>query len=394
MYRNAVKFSCEIGVTLVFCVLLGFPLFNDLTGLVAEKAPHGIAQIENKLRFSVPSFLNKRYQKKATELAKKRSGYWGPFTLIGNQILLSAFYQISAFYNGSIIWGADGQVIQTAHLNHFNRRPDVTIDAKKLEARFLKLKQLQDEQQKRGKAVIVLISPNVIELYPQSVPDSFIDKTRLDRKSSYEHTKKRMDELNIRYIDGPQILEQAKSKYPFRLWAKTAAHWNDVASCLVMSELNQKLINESLPSFDSFSCENWTMHYPPKNKDLDLIKLANVRFPHWYYEQTPYIDISKDPDRKKLKKPRVVMVGTSYLFAVSEMLKSRKLSDRFVHYFYYRQRTAQNTKGLHRLVKQHIPWKEVLDREITIIDAPMRQTSSLGYGFVEDAHKKLRKLNS
>jgi hypothetical protein len=126
---------------------------------------------------------------------------------------------------------------------------------------------------------------------------------------------------------------------------------------------------------------------PPRGKDLDLLNIANLLFPSLQYEPLPYVEVL-DADiqaRNKLKLPEVTMSGTSYLFAFADAMKRHNLSSNFVHYFYYRQRRSKDMKGFGPLRKKEMDWQEILNRDITIIDAQMRQPTSIGYGFVEDA---------
>jgi hypothetical protein len=387
---NQVQQCIVICITFVF---LFFPILHDLKPIFKENAPYGVAHIDNKLTLSKKAFLSGKFQKKASDLAKKRSGYWKPFTLIGNQLLLIGFNQITAFHNNSVFMGNDGQLIQTMHLSAFNRLPDKSIDSTKTAERIKKIKFLQDYQAAKGKSVVTVISPNVIELYPETLPDRYKSDERDSLKSSYELMKQQLDNAGINYIDSPKILLELKDKYPFKMFGKTASHWNDVASCLVLSQLNDSLLKRSTANFPDFKCEPWEFESPPRDKDLDLIKIANLLFPSMYYEPMPYVRISSDKveNNKKLKLPEVTLSGSSYLFAFAEAMNKFNLSSNHVHYFYYRQRRSKGMRGFGPLRKKEMDWGKILDREITIIDAPMRQPTSFGYGFVEDAYNYLNK---
>ena len=373
-----------VGLSLFF---LFFPLIHDVLPVFKELAPYGVAQVENRLKFSKKAFMKSKFQKKADELAKKQSGFWKPFTELGNEKLLHLFNQITAFHNNSVFMGQDDQLVQTIHLSAFNRAYDKSLFENKTKERLTIIKLLQDYQASRGKSLITLISPNVMEVYPETVPDRYISSTRLQSQSSYEQMKVMLDQHGINYIDGPKILIDAKKDYPFRMFGRTASHWNDVASCLVLLELNKTLQSKKTASFPSFSCTPWNYQMPPRGKDLDLLNIANLLFPSLQYEPLPYVEVL-DADiqaRNKLKLPEVTMSGTSYLFAFADAMKRHNLSSNFVHYFYYRQRRSKDMKGFGPLRKKEMDWQEILNRDITIIDAQMRQPTSIGYGFVEDA---------
>jgi len=387
---SAVRWFLKFGVV-SFCILFfSFPVIHDLFPTFRELPPFGVTQITPTLSLNRQSYVTRAYQRKAEQLAKKRSGLWRPFTLIGNEIVFRGFNQVTPFHSGSVFMGGDGQLVQTLHLDSFNRKAARKGEGKKVLEQLSNLKLLQDFQAKRGKSVIAVISPNVTEIYPETVPKRYRAAGREKRDSAYDRFKRDADRIGINYVDGPKILMQAKQNFPFRMYARTGSHWNDVASCLVLQQLNEQLKKAGTANLPEFECTPWNLEFPLRDKDIDLLKIANLFLPERLYEPAPYVQFTPVP--KSTKRPVITMSGSSYLFAFAESFKKRNLSEDHVHYFYYRQRKSRNSPKFIDIQRNKMPWDVILNREITIVEAPMRGPSAIGYGFIADAVKNLDKV--
>jgi hypothetical protein len=383
--------TIQISTTLFVLAFVSFPLLHDLKPIIHERAPYGVAEVPNRLKFSFEAYFAGRYQKKAEELAKKQSGFWYPFTLLGNQLLLGGFNQITPFHNDSVFMGANGQLLQSIHIPAFNNLPDPRIESEKTRIRIEKLKRLQDHQNKRGKSVIALISPNVTALYPETVPDRYLAKNRDQRTPSYKDFKKKLDEAGVLYIDAVEVLTtQVQAKYPFRLYGQTASHWNDVAACEVLKRINEKFSEQKTKAFPEFNCDAWQYEYPPRSSDVDLLRVANLLTPSNYFEKMPYVQVDERTKNRGTKEfSRVTMAGSSYLFAFNELMSRLRLTKGHVHLFYFKSRLRKGETQPQKLNRQDLDWRTILDREIIIVDAPMRDPAILGYGFIEAAVRNI-----
>ncbi len=146
-----------------------------------------------------------------------------------------------------------------------------------------------------------------------------------------------------------------------------------------------------MPDLGDIRCDAYVMKEVPMPKDLDLLDLANVWFPESYYEPTPYIlpqqPLSHLPDEKK---PVVQLVGTSYLMAFYKHLKDWELTRGIVQYFYFRMFRTEENRKFNTLHKKNLKWKDILDRDIIIVNIGMSNLSGLGNGFVEESVKHLQ----
>jgi hypothetical protein len=119
--------------------------------------------------------------------------------------------------------------------------------------------------------------------------------------------------------------------------------------------------------------------------------VANLWNVERFLDPTPYVDISfEDPEVGE--KPRVLLVGTSYLFAIHDHLVTWGLVDESVFYFYYRSVRRSGSRAMSPLRKNGLNWTEVLDRDIFIINVGMNSPGAIGYGFLDDALKGIKRL--
>jgi hypothetical protein len=202
--------------------------------------------------------------------------------------------------------------------------------------------------------------------------------------------EKAFDQKGIAYVDTVDILKEARGKVPFRFFAPSASHWNDVASCLGLNAINRKLKEMGGSSFRAFSCDNYTVEPEPRSKDRDLLQIANVLFPKRFHQPTPYVSISyQEPE--PATQPATLLVGTSYLFALSEHLHDWNLAKAHKLYFYFRQWRFGGEQSFHPLPRKSVNWDEVLSNDIIIVNVGIGNPVTIGYGFIEAALAELKK---
>jgi hypothetical protein len=367
---------------------LAFPLVNDLCSFVPEKAPAGIAMAPAAPKLSQKSFATRSWQRALERRAKQYSGLWAPLTHCANEVYSRAFGQISAFTGGSVLQGRDRYLFQTAHLSALNHRRPKNMNI--LAARIAKIKRLQDLLQERGKTLIIVVTPNLATLYPDLIPENYLDPSRFKRQHPYIAVQRALEEHKIAYVDTVELLRAAGARYPFRFFARTASHWNDVASCLALQAINSKLKELGGRSFRTFSCERYTLEAEPRAKDLDLVQIANLLFPERLYGPTPYVEVSYH-EAELESQPGTLLVGTSYLFAISEHLYTWNLAKSHKLFFYFRQWREGGKRSFRTLSRQQIQWDDVFKNDIFIVNVGIGNPATIGYGFIEAALAELEK---
>jgi hypothetical protein len=379
-------------ITWAFLAIVGaflvFPLANDFGGFIEERPPHGMPPPKPARHFSLKGFKDRSWQKSLEPRAKRASGLWRPLTLVANDIYSRLFGQISAFNNGSVMEGHHRHLIQGAHLPALNHRKAKGM--RKMPQRIATLKMLQDQLRARGKNLILMVTPNVTEIYPEVVPDIFLDPTRFTRQHPYQRVKKLLDESGLVYVDTVETLRAAAQSLPVKLFAPSASHWNDVGSCLALKAVNDRLRSVGGPRWRDFSCDNFTIEARPRSKDRDLLDIANVLTRSRFEAPTPYVSI-RYTEPAQARPPSALLVGTSYLFAISEHLFDWGLAKDHRLFFYFKQWRAGGERKFFTLRRERLDWEEILSRDIIIINVGMGRPTTMGYGFIEAAAEYLSK---
>ena len=376
---------------LVVAAFLCFPILNDIRPTISERAPHGMPMARPAPPLTKASFMSRSWQRGVEPRAKRSSGLWYPLTLLANEIYSRGFGQISAFNSGSVRLGNDNHLFQTAHLSSLNHRPPKNM--RKLAQRTSDIKELQDRLKAHGTTLLIVVTPNMATLYPELIPSGYIDPSRALRKHPYEAVENAFNEKGIAYVDTVDVLRDARSQYPFRLFAPSASHWNDVASCLALEAINSKLKELHGASFRQFSCDEYTVEPEPRSKDRDLLEIANVLVPNRLTSPTPYVHI-KYLEPEPTKQPSTLLVGTSYLFALSEHLHSWNLAASHKLYFYFRKWRHGGETSFQPLSSKKLDWDEIFSNQIIIVNVGVGNPVTIGYGFIEAALSELRKRDA
>ncbi|MFM1847388.1 MAG: hypothetical protein RL417_862 [Pseudomonadota bacterium] len=379
--------SLKVAFLSIVGAFLFFPLGNDLLNLVPEDPPHGMAGAAPPRPFSIEGFYKRTWQRSLEPRAKRDSGLWTPLTLIANDLYSRLFGQIAAFPNGNVMQGNARHLIQGAHLPAMNRRKPKKL--KELPARIERLKELQDRLKARGKNLIVLVSPNVTEIYPEVVPEIYLDPTRHTRPHPFERLKVLLDKHGITYIDTAETLRQAKAAGAPKLFPPSGSHWNDLGSCLALKAANEKLKSVGGPALRGFTCDDVRFESPPRDKDRDLVKIANVLTPERFEEPTPYVNISYTEPPPPVQ-PTALLVGTSYLFALVDHLYEWDLAKDSRLYFYFKQWRKGGERKFYIVRPERLDWSELLSRDIIVVNVGIGKPTAIGYGFIEAALQWLR----
>jgi hypothetical protein len=376
----------------IFLALVGsflfFPLLNDILTVFPEPPPHGMAAAQPARPFSREAFMKRAWQRSVEPRAKRNSGLWTPLTLVANDLYSRLFGQITAFHNGNVMEGSGRHLIQGAHLPAMNRRKPKGL--KDFPRRMEYLKELQVRLRERGKTLLLVVTPNVTEIYPEVVPDMFLDPTRHTRQHPFERLKVLLDKHSIDYVDTVATLREAAAKGGPRLFPRSGSHWSELGSCLALKATNEKLKSMGGASFRGFNCDDVILESPPRDKDRDLLKIANVLTPSRFEDPTPYVTI-RYTDPAPNKQPSALLVGTSYLFAFADHIHQWDLTKDSRLFFYFKQWRKGGERKFYNLRRDAVDWAEVLDRDIIIVNVGVGRPTTIGYGFIEAALTWLRK---
>lgn len=390
------RFKKRSYVSLSFLFFLAcFALFlmSPLVQLFLEPLPrrpvYGVSVPDRAPRFSTAGFLGQKYQRRLEDWFLKRHGLWGWLVGVNNELMLTFFGQVSADYGSTVLVGHRGQLFQPMHLRSFNKFE--TPGLKKLKKRANKLARLQKLLADKGVNMVVLVSTNVLALYPELIPSAFVARDRDQRKNSYEIMPTLLTERGVHMVDAHQLLLSYKDKVPYRFFQNTGSHWNEPGACLVTKTLFGhlgKLLNQPLLMWQ---CEPLHWQELPNGADRDLLEIANLLWPHRQLEPAPYVvEPTTEILEAEVYRPKMLMVGTSFSFAVLDQLKKYKAVSDAKLFFYYR--TARYLSGrMVGLNRGKIDWEnDIFTNDVIVIEENVSGMGRAGFSFVSDAIKQLR----
>lgn len=380
-----------LSLALIFILL---PSFQILTGFLPKTSIHGVAIPDKRPALSLKGLKSEKYQKKLTDYLMRGSSLWPWMVKMNNQLFYSFFNQISAHQNGSIICANDGSFFQPMYLTSFNR--EKPYNEEKLGGIPAEVKTLQDILIAKGIPLVVLISPNRIALEPDLVPASRIDPTRLTRQNSYDVLPERFKSLGVNFIDMyDYFLKQSKP-----VFLPTASHWNEVGSCLAVNSVTAKINSIKGKNIAQINCEDYEMIFPPSDADLDLLEIGNLLFPERTMIPGPKVKYKSVEEAERTGKPRILLIGTSFLFAIQKHLEKSAIVSEAPLLFYYRQQRASSGKKFHNIRKNKKAfWEEFLmGFDAIVLETNQASVGKIGHGFVKEAlnyyqHGKLPKRN-
>jgi len=367
------------------------------SNLIPQTKLHGIAFLGDFPTISKKGLLSEKYQKKTADYLQKNNGVWPWMVKASNQVFYQAFNQISANSSTSVACTKEGGLFQPMYLTSFNRTKPYS--EKKLGNIPEKVKNLQDILAKRGVSLITLVSPNRIALYPEILPEGYVDRTRLGRQNSYDVLPERFNKLGVNIIDMFQFfLEHRNGAYgEGEVFPPTASHWNEVASCVAVNSIYSKLSALKSIKLPQIECDKFELKMPPTEADTDLLEIANLLFPARLLKPSPVVIGGTRNDgtpESNIKRPRILLIGTSFLFAIQKNLEKHKLAEKSPLFFYYRQTRDVSTKSFHNLRKNFNWEKDILSYDAIVIESNQASIGKIGHGFVDHALKYFRQRDA
>ena len=315
-----------------------------------------------------------KYQKGWEVWSTRDNPVWSWSIALTNELVYRLTGELSLDYVTSIQGGNAGHFWQPMYLKSFNgtRKPH----GAQIYQTFEQLARAQKLLAEHNIPLIALINPNVLQLYPELIPDKY--KAIQPGPKDYDIALEAIQTHKPEVVDTFAYLKEAQPHYPITFFEPTGSHWNDVASCLAVKALSSKLAsswNEALPDP---RCENYSMEYPPRPADTDLIAIANLLFPKAVLRPAPYV---QSPIPASLRKSRkFLLVGTSFLFAIEKELLRRKIADSTTLLFYFKQARKDGQGNFYGFDRRKITKEYLLQYDAIIVDANVSAPGSMGRG--------------
>ncbi len=366
---------------ILFAILISTPLANYYFEIVPRRSLTGF---KNPILppLQVPSYVDGTFQADFDTWFHRKHGLWGYLVRLNNQFNFSIFHQISSGPNSTVLLGRHGFLFEKAYLTDFNH---LSFNESRIESIASKLKKLTELLNNEGKHVILVISPSKIELNPEFVQDKFIIEGRENRITDYDKLLLKLKDSNVQIIDSYQFFKKEYVPFELKYMTKSGAHWNERGACIISSQIVTKMSSLEGRSLQNFTCDHLIERNIPTEHDMDLVKIANL------WDETPYLKPLLAPRSKSIEtdnvhKPKVMIVGTSFVWALLKDLRKHHVFDDSNFYYYFNRLVNVRNGKQTRLKPNHEGWKEDLDTSKAVIfEINQSAVINLGFDFLDKA---------
>lgn len=338
---------------------------------------HGLKLDYELPRWSTKAFKKGKLQKHVEMWAMRGHPFWPWSVRVMNQLTYRIAGEISLDYGTSVQGGKEGYLWQPMYLRSVNNNS--APPQKKIFATFKALRKAQDLLKPHGIPVLGVINPNLLSLYPEILPEKYLNVQ--SNQSSYTTSLSAIEKFAPKVVNAYELLRASQSAYPFKFFEPTGSHWNDVGSCLALREIGRELGAAWGEEIPNPHCESYRMQFPPEPAERDLVEIANLLDESSLYKPAPYV--VQQPQFHGKKSRRILLVGTSFLFALEKKILQSGLADSTTLLFYFRQSRKNAAGSFHSLDKRTITREEVLSYDAIIVDANVAGPGIMGYGFLQ-----------
>lgn len=207
--------------------------------------------------------------------------------------------------------------------------------------------------------------------------------------TNYEKILPLLSKYNINYIDGHVFMVKLKKNKIKNIYTKSGTHWSYYAAYYFTRDLLSKIEKDVNRRMADITCNAVTEKAVPFRHDCDLAALSNIKYKRSFYDDLYYYP-QTTADSGKFFRPRVLVIGGSYLKMVLYYLDKHNVYLNRDFFYYYEKNSKYPEGTLGPIDKSPDNLKQlVMKKDIVLIEANEQTLFVLGYGFIEDAIKFL-----
>lgn len=308
---------------------------------------------------------------------------------LSNQLYYT-FFDKSYMYDQTIIIGKEKWLYELAYIRDYCRLTPF-INSAGIDSIAMKMGELQKQLNKRGVSFLVLITPSKASLFPQYIPDIFIDK-KITINRDYENLMPILKSSGINFVDGHEITLEQQGKSDIPLFCHGGTHWNYLGAFFTIEKLIEKFSTLKGKSFPQLTYSKVILDRKPTVSDRDLASLLNLLFPPYDFI-TPHLDIT--PITSELDfKANIAFVGASFSGVIFDMLCLNGIVNSFDYYFYYRNSLKTFPRNINREASfkvENIDWeRDFFTKDVVVLEInEIAFESSYIHDFISDALRHL-----
>ncbi len=274
------------------------------------------AVLQDNVPASLETMLNGTYQASFARRVGSDDPFY-PFAIrLSNQVQYSLF-NTSAL--PMVVVGKHHELLETAYITDYCTR-DVPVFMQTAPAWAAKIRQMQNETERRGQSFLYVLSPSKVAQYPQFLPAGLrCPSSQANRLGLLPAWMALVRKDGVHEVDTTKIMWDAHGKYPFRLYPHGGTHWNSVGGALASQAVEANLESQRGDgTFTPFSF-TWVMSSKPVGVDVDLALLMNLLFLPDHYD-VPVVLPTQAPAPAACRPVRVVIIGGSFMHNIGDAL--------------------------------------------------------------------------
>lgn len=294
---------------------------------------HGVTQPPEQ-PLGLRAVLDGSFQRAAGQLVGSRVPLH-PFAVrLRNQALYTLFREAAV---PSLVVGAGGQLVERAYIDEYcSRNTAAFLPGARLRAG--RIREMQDAAERRGQTFLYVLTPSKLAQYPDILPPGIpCPASPADRAGQVPAWLDALRAAGVHLVDTVAVLSAAQGRYPFRLYPKGGAHWNQVGGMLAGQAVSAGL--EGLRRDGSFPTVPfaWRMSDRLDPLDTDLADLLNLLVAG-AREPMPAVMAEQPPPLPGCTPRRVAVVSGSFGNALGSYLSLEPCRPVVAGYEYWRRR--------------------------------------------------------
>ena len=379
MKRPHIKFDLVLFAILM--VFLFMPIVQEWTGFVPVKFLKGAFEPTPKPELTFENYCSNTYQTQIEKYVSENFGFREPVIRLYNQYVWSAFNKTYCHF---IVPGKEGYLYYDLAVNehfgtelpkHYKSNEEAMKDA---DAELRQMNKLRHVLKDYGIEFVAFIAPDKPEVYPEYLPRRDADTSTIHMTEYYS---RRMDEMGFPFINMTDWFMSMKDTVSFPLFPKTDSHWR--YSAIYGYDSLFRFIN-TLDGEAKFP----NIHIGPpiayesdemEGDEETLNLIFRIRGDKTKYKS----DISVDDDTIH-RKPKVLFVGDSFIWSMSQFMPARQiLADKEI--WFYNNTAFVGFENSSMSVKDIDRLSHILNADYVVFYSAGHQWWEATYGFAKDA---------
>lgn len=379
MKRPHIKFDLVLFAILM--VFLFMPIVQEWTDFIPVKLLKGAFEPTPKPELTFENYCSNTYQAQIEKYVSENFGFREPVIRLYNQYVWSAFNKTYCHF---IVPGKEGYLYYdlavnehygTELLKHYNSNEEAMKDA---DAELRQMNKLRHVLKDYGIEFVAFIAPDKPEVYPEYLPRRDADTSTIHMTEYYS---RRMDEMGFPFINMTDWFMSMKDTVSFPLFPKTDSHWR--YSAVYGFDSLFRFIN-TLDGEAKFP----NIHIGPpiayesdemEGDEETLNLIFRIRGDKTKYKS----DIIVDDDTIH-RKPKVLFVGDSFIWSMSQFMPARQiLADKEI--WFYNNTAFVGFENSSMSVKDIDRLSHILNADYVVFYSAGHQWWEATYGFAKDA---------